>query len=526
MRLGFLLAAAIAAIPAAALTAPVEIPVSLGPAIRGAVSGRLIVFAAPVQPGTKADEPLDASPFNPTGTAVAAREVGALAPGETAIVDAETDTFPAPFSALPPGRYRFQAVLDRNHDYNYGGRGEGDIVSRVAEATLPGPPPALVLTDILPADDPDATVAAAPEAERAELRRSLGAAVPIDFVSPKLSAFWGRPIHMRGWIGLPPAYAPAGRASWPTLYMTQGFGSTLASARSAAARAIRRMAKSELPPMIWVVLDESSPTGTHEFADSVNNGPWGEALTAELIPWLEKHYRMDARANGRFLNGHSSGGWATLWLQVRYPDLFGGTWSTSPDPSDFHDFTGIDIYRPNANAYVDAAGAAIPLVRYQGREVASIRDFGRLEGVIGAYGGQFASFDWVFSPKGPDGRPLPLFDRSTGAVDPAVAAYWRDHFDIAWRLQRDWPALKPRLDGKIHVIVGTADTFHLDGSAHRLQAVLQRLGAHASITFLPGRSHFDLYEQPGDKQGLMRQIAWEMYAIARPGAKGAPPPAK
>ena len=222
--------------------------------------------------------------------------------------------------------------------------------------------------------------------------------------------------------------------------------------------------------MIWVTLDESSPTGTHEFADSVNNGPWGAALTTELIPWLEQHYRMDARPSGRFLTGHSSGGWATLWLQTRYPKIFGGTWSTSPDPSDFHDFTGADLYRANANVYVDAAGKPVPLVRMNGKDVANFEDFARLEAVLGPYGGQMASFDWVFSPKGADGRPMQMFDRRTGAVDPTVVAYWRDNYDIAYRLQRDWPAVRKDLDGKIHVIVGTADTFHLDGAAHKLQA--------------------------------------------------------
>src|SRR4029079_3629585 len=133
--------------------------------------------------------------------------------------------------------------------------------------------------------------------------------------------------------------------------------------------------------MIWVCLDESSATGTHEFADSANNGPWGEALTTELIPSLEAHYRMDARAGGRFLTGHSSGGWATLWLQTRYPAVFGGTWSTSPDPSDFHDFPGADIYRPDANAFVDAQGRPIPLVRMDGKDIATIQEFVGIEDV-------------------------------------------------------------------------------------------------------------------------------------------------
>ena len=139
------------------------------------------------------------------------------------------------------------------------------------------------------------------------------------------------------------------------------------------------MAKGEMPPMIWVFLDHSSATGTHEFADSVNNGPWGKALTRELIPRLEKSYRMDGRASGRFLTGHSSGGWSTLWLQTRYPKLFGGTWSTSPDSSDFHDFTGVDLYAAGANMYRKADDSPYPLVRDKGQVKGTMEQFAGLE---------------------------------------------------------------------------------------------------------------------------------------------------
>ena len=111
-----------------------------------------------------------------------------------------------------------------------------------------------------------------------------------------------------------------------------------------------------------------------------------------------------------------------------------------------------------------------------------------------------------------------MFDRATGIVDPAVAAYWRDHYDVANLVQRDWPTLRPDLDGKIHLVVGTADTFYLDGAAHRLEGVFRRRGAHESFRFVPGRTHGDLYRIGDDRQGLTRVIAWEMYAVARPGA--------
>jgi S-formylglutathione hydrolase FrmB len=518
MKLAITLAAVTLACAAPASADPVTIPVALAPGMTAPQSGRLIVFAQRVEPGAPPQANVDSAPFRLTDTAVAAREVEALAPGGTAIVDGEADAFPGAFSKLPPGTYRLQAVLDRNHDYNYGGRGAGDIVSPVAEARLPGPLPVLVLTETLPEPNLEQMLTRLPEAERA----AYASTKAVDFVSPSLSAFWGRPIHLRGWVALPPGYRPDG-PRFPTVYWTHGFGGTLASARTMAARAIGRMAAGDWPKMIWVCLDESSPTGTHEFADSVNNGPWGTALTGELIPWLERNYRMDGRASGRFLTGHSSGGWATLWLQTFYPSVFGGTWSTSPDPSDFHDFTNIDLYAPGANAYREADGSETPLVRDHDKLIATLRQFARLEQVIGPYGGQFASFDWVFSPKGPDGRPLPMFDRTSGAVDPAVAAYWRDHYDIAWRIAHQWSALRRDLDGKIHLIVGTADTFYLDGPAHRLKALLDRLGAHSSITFLPGRTHGDLFRQPGDAMGLMGDITWEMYWVARPGSHRPPP---
>jgi S-formylglutathione hydrolase FrmB len=271
-----------------------------------------------------------------------------------------------------------------------------------------------------------------------------------------------------------------------------------------------------MPPMIWVYLDESSPTGTHEFADSVNNGPWGKALTEELIPQLESTYRMDARVSGRFLNGHSSGGWATLWLQTRYPKVFGGTWSTSPDPSDFHDFTGVDLYAPHANVYRKADGSAYPLVRDKGKVLATFQQFAEVERVQGSYGGQLASFEWVFSPRAQDGSPMPMFNRDTGDVDPRVVAYWRENYDIAHRLEEHWSEVGPDLDGKIHLIVGTADTFYLDGAAHRLKEVLDGLHAKSDIRFLPDKTHFDLYVVGNDRTALLKQIAWEMYAVARP----------
>lgn len=108
----------------------------------------------------------------------------------------------------------------------------------------------------------------------------------------------------------------------------------------------------------------------------------------------------------------------------------GWTWSTLPDPVDFHAFINADLYVPNANVFrggednplmLTRAGAAGPAV--------TLETSARLEQVPGQYGGEMSAFDWTFSPRGDDGRPQAMFDRVSGKVDPVVVQYWHDHYD-------------------------------------------------------------------------------------------------
>lgn len=507
-----------------AYAAPLVFHIRVGPASATPVSGRLLVFAKELGPTEKRlVVRVDIDQIDTHATAVAAQDTARLEPGAMIELDADVVAFPTPFSQLKPGHYAVQAVLDRDHSYNYTGRSSGDLVSDVIEMDLPGgPAQPLTLTTVIPEFDPEQPGPNVPDATKQKYAAAKADIHRIDFVSPTLSRFWGRPVKLRGWVVTPPEYAAHSDRRYPTVYFTHGFGGTLGSVHDTAFDRWDEMNSGRLPPMIWVGLDQTSATGTSEFADSLNNGPWGEALTSELIPDLEKHYRMDAKPTGRLLTGHSSGGWAALWLQVRYPKLFGGAWPTSPDPSDFHDFLGIDLYAPGANVYHKGDGTPWPLARDKGAMLVSIEDYTRREVVLGEYGGQLASFDWVFSPRDRDGRPSRMFDRTTGEVAPDVIAYWKEHSDVAEYLRRHWSDLKASLDGKIHLIVGAADTFYLDGAAHRLEATLKELGAKTDFRYIEGRGHFDLYVIGKDRWGLYKTIAWEMYARARPGSK---PPA-
>ncbi len=496
--------------------------VVVGREVPGPVSGRLLVFAKKGgEAGEKNDDgsdgqkKVDISEFHPAATSVAAVDVQDAAPGSTLEVDLDRSAFPTAFSAMPRGDYELQVVLDTDHSYNYSGRGPQDWQGKVVTAKDwepgAGKEPVLTLSEH-PKEGRRAAMAAKAMAEA-----KPGVAEKAEFESPVLTKFWGKPTYIRAWVILPPGYSATAKKTYPTMYWTHGFGGNLSYALVSGLSLRKAMVEHKAPPMIVVMLDESLPEGTHEFADSVNNGPWGAALTGEFMPHIESKYRMDAQRNGRFLNGHSSGGWATLQLEVNYPQVFGGTWSTSPDPSDFHNFTGPNLYAPHANVYRKADGSAWPIMRADGKVQATLEQFAKIEDVIGPYGGQLSSFDWVFSPKGPSGAPEPMFDRVTGDVDPRVVAYWHDHYDLAHVTEENWAERGALLKGRIHLYVGTADTFYLDGSAHLFEARLKKLGADPQFTYIPGRTHMDLYKIGDAPMGLMWQIMSEMYAVARPG---------
>jgi hypothetical protein len=477
----------------------------------GSVSGRLIVFAQALD-GKAVPESVDASPFDPGSVIVAAQEVTSLKPGDTVELDADVLAFPRPFETALPGRYAVQVVLDRNHDYARVGRGAGDLVSAVAVLDLPVGG-LLSLDKEMPAVDPWTIPPTAPAHVVADTQSARPSIRSFDLRSDGLSRFWGRPVSMKGYVVLPPGYTPGGRG-YPVVYWFHGFGGPTYNLTQSAVRFQQRMTRGKMPPMIWVIPDMTTPTGTSEFVDSVNNGPWDAAFTSELLPYIDSTYRTDARPEARFLTGHSSGGWASLHLQLAHPRLFGGAWSTSPDPVDFHAFIQADLYAPGANVYRRSDGQPLPLVR-QGTSVSSFETAARTEAVLGAYGGQLTSFDWTFSPRGEDGGPQPMFDRATGAVDPAVVAYWQTRYDLAASLTRLSPADRRVLRGRLHLWVGGSDSNYLDGAVRMFDVAAKAAGLDAAVTIVPGRTHFDLYTENGDTFGLFDTIAAQMAAASR-----------
>jgi hypothetical protein len=400
-----------------------------------------------------------------------AKDVKGWQPDQPLILDAKALGFPVPMDKVPKATYSIQAVMDFDRGERSFSAAEGNGHTRTFRRELEGAASGAIELRI------DQVYKAKPfvETQRVKL---------VDIESKLLTAFHGRSTHLRAGVVLPRSFATDPQRRYPVVYEIPGFSGTHFRAHDAAQRDASNVAGVE---MIYVILDPSCRLGHHVFADSANNGPCGRALIEELIPYLEAKYRGIGTGQARFVTGHSSGGWSSLWLQITYPDHFNGVWSTSPDPVDFRDFQGIDLTKPDANMFLDARGGNRPIARRAGKPVLFFRSFSDMEEVMG-HGGQLASFEAVFSPRGPDGRPRKLWDPTTGTIDPETAKTW-ERYDIRIVLENNWKSLAPRLAGKLHVWTGGADTFYLEGAVMRLKESLARLGSDAVIEIHPGRDH-------------------------------------
>jgi hypothetical protein len=210
-------------------------------------------------------------------------------------------------------------------------------------------------------------------------------------------------------------------------------------------------------------------------------------------------------------------------LQIFYPDFFNGTWSSCPDPVDFRCFQLIDIYQ-DANAYVNRFGFERPGMRTLDGDVKeTMRHQCQIENVLGRgdswtmSGQQWGAWNAVFGPRGSDGRPVPLWDPRTGAIDHKAAERWK-RFDLRMVLEKDWNVLGPKLKGKLHISVGEADDYFLNNAVHRLDAFLSKADPPYGGTILygPGKGH-------GWSGWTERQMVEQMLDAVRKGRPASVP---
>jgi hypothetical protein len=273
----------------------------------------------------------------------------------------------------------------------------------------------------------------------------------------------------------------------------------------------------DMPRMVAITFEIPSPYFVESYSlNSANNGPWGDAMTKEMLPYLEKTFRLIPQAYGRIVEGASTGGWEAMAMQTHYPELIGGAWVFNPDPIDFSRYQLVNIYE-DKNMFSmklnEFMSAERPFRRSrEGQPVWSVRELARFEAMLGSRGRSFYQLGiWqaTHGPVGADGYPVPLFDPKTGVIDAAVAKYMRDNgYDLTDHVRRNWARLGPLLSGKINLIAGEQDDFFLNLGVYNFEdMVREKGGANYPIRFEYGRPKKGHNWHHKDWAGILREMA-------------------
>jgi Putative esterase len=333
----------------------------------------------------------------------------------------------------------------------------------------------------------------------------------------RLSKFWGRPIELgaivllpQGWDTHPSARYPlvVHHGHFPATMDSDGWRDTPPDANATDAQREQQQAAyafyqawngPNFPRMIHLLVQHPTPYFDDSYAvNSENNGPYGDAITRDLIPFIEQKFRGIGQGWARTLIGGSTGGWEAFGVQVFYPDDYNGAWALCPDPVDFRSYRSVNIYdEHNAYYYEDNPWKRTPKPGYRDYRdhlYATFEDRNLVELAIGTHGrsgGQHDGWASVFGPVGADGYYKPLYDKRTGAIDADVARYWRDHYDLGFILQRDWAMLAPKLRGKLHITSGTMDNGYLNNAVYLLEDFFRtaRPAADVEIVYGERREH-------------------------------------
>lgn len=306
-----------------------------------------------------------------------------------------------------------------------------------------------------------------------------------------VSKFWGQDMYIGANILLPRGYEDNPDAQYPVLYMLGHWPGGRAPFRFKEGNDFYKFWTSEdAPKMIVVTIRDANPYyDTSYSVNSANVGPYGDAITEELIPYIDKNYRTIAKPWARALAGGSTGGWEVMAYKVFYPDMFGGAWSWCPDAIDFHHYQIVNIYE-DESAYSMAAswgdthkavgewGVSIErpdVVKTDGNISFTMRQENLHENALGPdnrSGGQWAIWEAVYSPVGSDGYPQNIWDPVTGEINPDVAEEWKK-YDLTHILKENWSELGPKINGELYISTGTMDTFYLDKAVYLLQEFLE-----------------------------------------------------
>jgi len=506
--LGILLACMAASLAMSASTVALEFAVRFEAATQDQnLDGRVLLLIS----RDASDEPRMQVSAGVEAIQIAGVDVEGLAPGALAIIDATTFGYPIRSLAdLPVGDYWVQAVLHRYETFRRSDghvvklpmdRGEGQHWNR-APGNLYSTPVQMPLD---PAEESRIEIVLDQIIPPIEEPEDTAYIKHVKIQSELLTEFWGRPMYLGAHVLLPRGFEEHAEARYPLMIFHGHFPDDFGGFRTTPPDPDLECEYSErfqvdcynkivqqeaydfyqtwkgddFPRFLAIEIQHANPYYDDSYAvNSANLGPYGDAITYELIPYIEEKFRGLGEPWARFLYGGSTGGWEALAAQVFYPDRYNGCFAACPDPIDFRAYTVVNIYE-DRNAYYDEGEfnrVARPGHRnWLGQVNATIEDSNLMELALGSNsrsGDQYDIWQAVYSPVGADGYPAPIWDKQSGEIDPDVAEHWKK-YDLRLVLEENWASLGRQLEGKIHIYCGDMDNYYLNNAVYLMEEFLE-----------------------------------------------------
>ena len=455
-------------------------------------------------------------------------DVEAWSVGQPAVFTDTVFGYPLRSTAdIPPGDYYVQALLHKYETFNLASghtvqlpmdqgegqqwnRSPGNLYSTPKKVTIsPSQSQTISLTldqKIPPIEEPEDTK----YVKHVRMQSKL------------LTEFWGRPMYLGAHVLLPEGFDEHPEARYPLNIFHGHYPSDISDFRTTppdpdlkpeysarfdlegyniieqqeAYDFYKTWTGPDFPRMLIIEIQHPTPYYDDSYAvNSANQGPYGDAITHELIPYIEEQFRGIGEGWARFLYGGSTGGWEALAVQVMYPDEYNACFAACPDPIDFRAYTTVNIYE-DSNAYYLASPFKKTLRPghrdYLGHVSATLQDMNYRELVLGSRGRSGQQWDiWqaTYSPTGDDGYPKPIWDKLTGTIDHEVAGYWKEHYDLRHILERDWDKLGPKLQGKIHIYCGDMDNYYLNNAVMLMEDFLGKTDYDGEVAYGDGDEH-------------------------------------
>ncbi|HSY67799.1 MAG TPA: hypothetical protein VK813_04100 [Edaphobacter sp.] len=475
-----------------------------------ALDGRLLLLLS----NDPSEEPRMQIDDTPRSQMVFGVTVDGMKPGQSVVVGDSAAGYPIKsLRDVPSGDYTVQAVLNVYETFHRADgktvklapdRGEGqhwnlapgNLYSKPRKVHVgqSGAPIVISMDQVIPP--------IVPEADTKYVRH-------IRIQSALLTKFWGAPMYLSAIVLVPEGFDEHPEARFPLMIFHDHFVTGFDDFRTTppdpdlkpnyserfhlagynriqqeeAYKEYQQWISPKFPRVLVMKIQHANPYYDDSYAvNSANLGPYGDAIETELVPAVEKQFRGIGQSWARFMYGGSTGGWESLAVQIFYPDHYNGAFVACPDPVDFHAYMTRDLYKDDNMFYLQGANKRVeqPAMRdYLGHTLISMRDNIAYEAALGDHGRSGEQFDiWqaVYSPQGADGYPQPIFDKESGEIDHRVAEYWKEHYDLDAKLQRDWETLGPKLQGKIHLYVGSDDTYFLNDAVYLMEDFLKTTG--------------------------------------------------